>query len=55
MALANAVVFIDEYLGRFACPYEIDDEDFMVNWPKCSKCGSLHGQQKTNEIIEIMK
>lgn len=43
-ALDKAVDFIDDFT-KFACPYEIDSEEYMINWSKCSKCGSLVGQE----------
>lgn len=42
--LNKAMRFIDDFT-RYACPYEIDSEDYMIFWPKCSKCGPLVGQE----------
>lgn len=44
MDLDKVADFINDFT-KFACPYEIDDEEYMINWPKCSKCGSLVGQE----------
>ena len=44
--LNKAMRFIDDHATlEFACPYEIDDKEYMINWPKCSKCGPLVGQE----------
>lgn len=42
--LDKAIDFIDDFT-KFACPYEIDDKEYMINRPKCSKCGPLVGQE----------
>lgn len=44
-ALDKAGCFVEEY-AQFACPYEIDDDNYMVNWSKCDSCGALKGQEK---------
>lgn len=44
--LDKVMNFIDYHATlEFACPYEIDVKEYMINWPKCSKCGTLVGQE----------
>ncbi|MFR7589814.1 MAG: hypothetical protein ACLUVC_00075 [Longibaculum sp.] len=43
--LDNAINFIDLCIP-FACPYEIDIDDYQPDFPKCDECCSLHGQQR---------
>lgn len=43
--LDNAIQFVNAFIP-YACPFEIDIDDYQINWPKCSKCGTLHGQQQ---------
>lgn len=44
-ALDNAVQFVNAFIP-YACPYEIDEVDWEVNWPRCNECGTLCGQQR---------